>query len=132
MVQGRQEAGGRWKGSGRDYHGPRGVTSQRARCWDGLQGGWERVVVVVMHGGWLPPLGSQEDKGSPLQVLSTAQDQPISMGRRGRRGGEEEVGQGWGWGEKGGRARLQQSSSGSRRQLSGPRIIAHLDGTGGC
>lgn len=103
MVQGRQEAGGRWKGSGRDHHGPCGVTSQRARCWDGLQGGWGRVVVVVMHGGRLPPLGSQEDKGSPLQVLSTAHDQPVSMGRRGRKGGEEEVGQGWAWGEKGGR-----------------------------
>lgn len=62
-MEGRQEAGGGWEGGGRDHRGPPGVPGQGARCWDGLQGGWGRVVVVVVHGGRLLPLGSREDKG---------------------------------------------------------------------
>ena len=61
-----QEAGGRWGDGGWDHWGPHGVTRR-----GGLQPGWGCIVVVVMHGGRLLPLGSQEDRGNPLWVLST-------------------------------------------------------------
>ena len=70
MPHGGQEAGSRREGSGGDHRGPRGVTRRGGRSGAGLQRGWGRVVVMVVHRERLLPLGSQDGGASPLRVLS--------------------------------------------------------------